>query len=90
MDGALAGGHFIEDEAQRVDVRPPVGGFPFPLFRGHVRRRTDDDVARRERFVWVCLLFRQTEIEHFHARSGEHDVARLQVAVHDSLCVCLG
>jgi hypothetical protein len=60
----------------------------------NVLRRSDQDACRGQRFDRLQLidlvladLFRQTEVEHLHVAPGNHDVARLDVAMNHAFVV---
>ena len=59
-DPAAPRHHFVEDTAERVNVRTGIGRFAFPLLRRHVGRRAEDHAASRHRFILARLC--QAEI----------------------------
>jgi hypothetical protein len=88
--------HFIEDRAEREDVGSCVHLVAFELFGRHVRQRSDDEAqvrlatgectARwRRRGPGGGAEPREAEVEQLRAARREHDVARLQVAMNDTL-----
>ena len=98
----LPGRHLVEHRAEREDVRPRVGLLALELLRRHVLERAEDraflrqvGVLRRQRGQPRLRLdrrrhrLRQPEVEQLHARLRQHDVAGLQVPVHDPLPVRL-
>ena len=76
----------VRDDAQRVDVGLRRGLFALRLLGGDVLRGADDHAILRD-----LLLVRgvgDAEIGDFHlARSGDHDVGRLDVAVDHAVAV---
>ena len=83
-----AGEHFVEDAAERIDVRARIGRFAFPLLWCHVARRAHHRAAGRDRLI--LARSRQPEIQHLDAGWRDHDVARFEIAVNDVLGVRLG
>ena len=81
--------HLIEQRAEGVDVRgrPDRPRLPDDLLGSHVARSPHPSAAQSQ----CCLFFElpgQTEISDLGRTLGrEQDVARLQVAVHDSSLV---
>ena len=85
----LAGQHFEEERAQRVDVAPTVRVMTgsLGLLRRHVGGRSDDLAVERHRYL-ARLAFRQTEIHQMRfPRRVDHDVTRLQIAMDDACFV---
>jgi len=73
----------VERRAQRPEVRRRPAGLAAGSLRGQVRRRADEHAGGGERHVAVSG--RDAEVgEHDPAVLGEHDVARLDVAVQDA------
>jgi hypothetical protein len=62
-----------------------VGLLSRKLLGRHICRRAEDRMGGRLRFITQLLC--QAEVEHLHSRLGDHDVARLQVAMNDALVV---
>ena len=85
---SCAGQHFVEDAAERVDIRAGIGRFAFPLLRRHVGGRAHHHAAGGDRFI--LARFRQSEIQNLDAGFRDHDVAGLEIAVNDALAVRLG
>ena len=98
-ESLAAGDHFVEHRAKREDVGARVALFPFELLWSHVlksaenrafggervRDRGQGRVAPRGRRS--LRNFGQAEIEQFGPGAGEHDVARLEVAMNHALAV---
>ena len=93
--------HLVEDRAKREDVGSGVHLVSFELFGRHVRQRPCDEAwgclaagectaPRRRGGPGECTEPREAEVEQLRAARGEHDVARLQVAMNDTLCVRSG
>ena len=87
--GLLAGQHFVQDDAQRVDVRAAVHIRPQRLFGRHVGGRTDDGAAGHVgRFG--LRQFGNAEIGNIgNVLVVEQDIAGLQVAVNDAFGMSL-
>ena len=87
---AQAGGHFVEDAAQQVDVagRADQVERTGDHLRRHVRRRASHALraADKLRVPKAGRGQRQSPVHHQHlAEVAEHDVLGLQVAVHDAV-----
>ena len=88
----LSGQHFVEDAPKRVHIAatvelPLTGG----LLRTHVRRRADDDSCAGERAtVHLRQRARDAEVGDAGLVAREQDVVRLDVAMHDAECMCVG
>ena len=91
----LAGQHFEQDHAERVDVGAVVDvRFAFALLGRHVVGRSHDRAgARLVRNLFIALgQLGQAEIEHLHEvghvpLGDEEDVFGLEVAVDDAVLV---
>ena len=92
-NGRLAARHLIENDAERKDVRPVIHRPARDLLGRHVGGRAQHDAdlgasaagQRDIRWVGRPELFCQAEVEHFHTTIvRHHDVARLEIAVHDA------
>ena len=100
VERSLTGHHLVKHGTKREDVGTMVRFFAIELFRRHVGKgacecapcrhslpRRGRDSRRRIDLV-TCpihtLQLGQPEIEQFGARLGEHDVAGLQVTMHDA------
>ena len=97
--------HFVQEHAEREDVRPGVGLAAFQLLRRHVLQRADHGARRRqirsrrqgrqptERRSPPPALpapnLGQPEVEQLRSARRQHDVGRLQVAVHHAPAVRL-
>src|SRR5207244_5642534 len=81
----------LNHATQTVDVGPAVDlTVRARLLRTHVRRSPDDDACVRDRLAargrhGAC----DAEVGHHGLTGGEHDVLRLDVAVHDPAAVCI-
>ena len=91
-EGRLADEAFVEDHAERVDVRAPVEGARGHLLGREVRDRSDQRARLREPGLRrrVC----EAEVHDADARAGallarDHDVGGLDVAVHDAARVAV-
>ncbi len=91
-EGLYAGGHFVEDEAERIDVCGRAGFAAFELFRGHVAGCAGHEqgflnAVRRAFFVW-CRYEGEAEVHDDDLLSAgvrnEHDIAGFEVAVNDA------
>ncbi len=91
--GQVARQHLVDDDAERVDVRPLIDRLAERLLRRHVPRRPHHPallglgvLARqlpvpRKRLAQLC----QAEVEDLHAAvAREHDVVGLEVPVDDA------
>ena len=85
-----AGKGFVEDRAEREEVRPLVQDLPLELLRGHVAESPHDSALlgqgdRRERSRVDLLLADEAgdpEVEELRQTvAGDHDVFRLDVAM---------
>ena len=96
----LPGGQLIEEPTEREDVGAIVDTAATDLFRRHVRKRANEDsycsqpTILRRRHGRVNRRIHhwrhrqgQSEVEQLRAALGQHDVARLQVAMHDPVPV---
>ena len=95
LECAPARGHLVEDGSERELVRPEIDGLPSRLLRRHVAGGADDVSGERRRGRFrggLCPLARvalkgagEAEIHDLDEPfPRDHDVGRLQVAVHDS------
>ena len=90
-NGGPAGQQLVQDRAQGVDVgeRPDLLGLALGLLGGHVAGRAQDRVGRRQ--AASVQRLGQAEVGDLgRAVGGQQDVARLQVAMDDSMPVRLG
>ena len=103
-EGLAPGRHLVEHAPEREDVRPRVRLPALELLGRHVLERPEDRPFLRQVLVGRPHHRRQrghgrlhgrrhrlgeAEVEQLHARLRQHDVAGLQVAVHDPLPVGL-
>ena len=87
--GPLAAEHLIEHHAEAEQVRAMVGGFAPYLLRRHVASRAQHHTFIRQigsgRIRRRVPLLGQPEIQDLHvAAARDHDVVRLQIAVHQT------
>ena len=95
-----SGGQLVEDDAEREEIGPCVHGLAADLLRRHVGHRAQDlthagDRCRARADGRACGIrrriqrdLREAEVEHLHpAVVGHHDVAGLEIAVHDAALV---
>ena len=81
VKGLLPGDQLVENYAQREDVRPPVHGLTFDLFRRHVGWRAQDLTGERHAGFSGEHLG-DAKISHlYHSAFQDHDVGRLDVAM---------
>ena len=89
FEGHAARGHLVEDDAQRIDVGPRVHVLALDLLRRHVFGRADHHARSRD-----PLSLERTGDPEIHDADRplpvDHDVARLEVAVHDAGPMRLG
>ena len=93
----MAGGHLVEDDAEREDVGPMIDLLALHLLGRHVGDRPDDRALLGEGLGrHVVVLARvarrgelgESEVEDLHrAVLGDHDVGRLEIAVGDAALV---
>ena len=93
----LSGQHFVEDASEGPHVGSPIDGLPGCLFRTHVGRRPGDlsERGRRHRgrvrsraVVVIHPDLREAEVEDLRRPiRRDHDVAGLEIAVHEALFV---
>ena len=84
----LTGQHFVENDAQRIDVRTFVYISAARLFRRKIVYRAHDlMIAADDRGRTDC--FRNTKIcQLSNARIGDQNIMRLDVPVYDLIFVC--
>jgi hypothetical protein len=84
---------FIQENAEREDIRPSIRRFPQNLFWGHIGRRTSEHsfrLRRRQRgpMIGRVLLGQprgQAEVHDFGVPVfGQHHVRRLEIVMHDA------
>ncbi len=81
------GQHFVEDPAQRENVRSAIRGLARHLLRRHVFGRAEDGAELRAR---TRRNLGNPEIHDFDVAAGrDHDVCRLDVAMHHVILVCV-
>jgi hypothetical protein len=80
--GSLAREHLEKDKAERVMIRAGIGLLALALFRRHVRRRAQDHGGPGLRDI--MRGFGKPEVQDLHAFPRDHDVVRLQIAMHDA------
>ena len=95
----LPGDHFVQHQAERKNVRPPVEVFRARLLGRHVRQRAHRGAGRaqlqlllRPRCVAIGAQFRlhlgQAKIENLRvAALGDENIRRLDIAVNDAFGV---
>ena len=97
LEGAASRGHLVEHGAEREDVGARVGRLPLELLGRHVLERADDRAllgerprrrcrATSRRGPPACAVARRAarpKSSSLAPPRGQHDVAGLQVAVHD-------
>ena len=82
------GEHFVEDQPESVDVHAMVESLALGLFGRHIRRRAHHAPGHRG---ILRVRSRNAEIHHLQAAiRPDHDVLRLQVAMHNGLAMRLG
>jgi len=98
LEGAPAGGHLVEQRPEGEDVAARVGLLALELLGRHVVHGPDDRAVggqgRGERQGAEALGFSlrdgqlgQPEVQQLGALARDHDVARLEVAVHQAPAV---
>ena len=94
------GHHFVDHGAKGEDVRPLISFLAFQLLLGHILERPEDRsllgercALRRQRRqstgLFSGLQLRQPKVQELRPRLGQHDVAGLQIPMHDPLPVRL-
>ena len=91
-EGRIADEAFVEDGAERVDVRPRVEGARGDLLGGEVGHRADQRAGLRQARLGVRAG--EAEVHDAHADGGtflprDHDVGRLDVPVDDAARVAV-
>ena len=82
----LAREHLIQQDAEREDVAARVELVAEHLLGRHVRGRADTGAGLGE--IAEAVVARDAEVHHLHAtRARDHDVRRLDVAMHDAAVV---
>ena len=100
VEGPPARDHFVDDRSAGKDVGPLVRRAAFQLFGRQVLQRPEHGsraADRRRAGVGIGPtgsrrlrpLLGEAEVEHLDARLRHHDVARLQIAMDESLAVRL-
>ena len=95
LERFLAREHLVEHAAERKDVGPRVGLLTFELLGGHVLKRAQNGALRGDRGrrspseanvlrLRRRLALREAEVEQLRAGLRQHDVAGLEIAVHDA------
>src|SRR5207245_3669189 len=88
----------VQHAAQRENVAARIRLFACELFRRHVLEGAEERSFGGERPLLRCIrdssrrlssTFSQAEVEELGAGLGDHDVARLQIAMDYSLPMCL-
>ena len=88
VERRFSGEHFVENQAERVDVGAMVERLALGLFGGHIRRRPDH--AAGDRGI-LRVGARDAEVHHLQLAIGtDHDVLGFEVEMHDGLPVRLG
>src|SRR5579864_4414830 len=85
------GEHLKENDTEAVDIRrrPYLTRVAVHLFRGHVRRRSENAAWHRD-VDFLIKPSRQSEIHHDRfAVAIDHDVVWLEVAVDNPELMCL-
>ena len=81
--------HFIENDAQRIDVATRIEFFAARLLGAHIFGRSRCRANFRQLplvFVFRLLEFGNPEIEHLHdIELGEKDIIGLEIAVNNAL-----
>jgi len=91
----VAGEHFEEDDAERVDVAGRGDRRALELFGAGVFGREGQTGAARQGFAGIAVVFGQqlgdAEVEQFGSAVGsDEDVSGLEVAVHDEVAMGVG
>jgi len=85
VKGGFTGEHLVEGQAVSVDIDAMVEGLAFSLFRRHVSGRSHHAPGHGG---IVGVRSRDAEVHHLEVAIGrDHDVLRLEVAMHDGLAV---
>ena len=90
--GRRTGQHVVTGNAQGIDVATRIERLAFDLLGAHVSGRSHRSTGLRQ-FGFIALLndSGKAEIGNLHlAAVGEHDVFRLDVAMHDAVFGRLG
>src|SRR5882724_4177007 len=83
--GRYAGEHFIQNDAQAIDVGPFVHLLTQNLLRRHVLRRSDDIAGLGQLGVSLALRRRDAEVHDLEQTVVvDQDVRWFQIAVHDA------
>ena len=91
VERTAAGGHLVEHQPARKQVRPGVALLALDLFRRHVLQGSHHLSDVRQGAVGDGVAFEQggaepgeAEVQQFRAPLREHDVGGLHVTVHDA------
>jgi hypothetical protein len=97
----LAGGHLVQHESEREQIRADVDVFAAQLLRRHIGDRADRatvlgeraigelrQLHRRGRHRLVDRRLGESKVENLRTVAGEKDVCRLDIAVDDARGVC--
>src|SRR6516162_3419386 len=94
LEGSLAREHLVENGAESEDVAAGVCLFTPQLFGRHIRQRANHLRTLSEGHGQGLVIgrhgspvFGQTEIEQLRPGLGQHNIARLEVAMDDPLAV---
>jgi hypothetical protein len=86
-EGQFARQQLIEDDAQAVDITPPIDSVRFAtsLFRTHISGRTQE-LAFDRHGDFACLALGQAKVHQVRrAVVTHHDVRRLDIAMDHAL-----
>ena len=81
----LPGQHFVEHDPERPDVAPRVGVEPLGLLRGHIGDRAERRPLHRQ--TERVFELGKPEVENLDAVVRQDEIARLDVAMNDTLRV---
>src|ERR1700757_4739124 len=88
VEWELSGEHLIEGDADGIDVGAGVDWLPGDLLGRHIVHGPEDDAGSGE--LRAEFGKGQPEVEQLYLIvGGDHDVRRLDVAMNDSLLVCV-
>ena len=86
-EGRSAGEHLVEHHAEGPEVGAPIRATAANLFGCHVRHCAERDAGARQ--ARAIAQLGDAKVENLHeAVAGDHQVRRLDIAVHNPRLMC--